>query len=255
MTAPGTGWRGWMAALQGELRGFLDWWLPPACPLCGQVLSERPVPPACPACRTAISPIPSPRCPLCEEPFLTEGGSDHLCEVCLRQPPPFTWCRSLGCYEDLLRLAVQRFKYQEAVGLDRCLGTLLAERLRAAVTEFAPAVLVPVPLHRERLRQRTYNQSLLLARTLGRRWHRPVAARLLERTRATPSQQGLSAEERRRNLRGAFVVRQSLDGVRVLLIDDVLTTGATARECAATLLQAGAEAVAVAVLGRARRLR
>lgn len=255
MTAPVAGRRRWVAAIQEELQGLLDWVLPPACPLCGKVLEERPVPSACPACRSAIPPIASPHCPLCEEPFLTEGGSDHLCEVCLRQPPPFTWCRSLGCYDDLLRGAVQRFKYQGAVGLDRCLGTLLAEHLRPAVTEFAPAVLVPVPLHRERLRQRTYNQSLLLARFLGRQWRRPVAARLLERTRATPSQQGLAAEDRRRNLRGAFAVRTPLDGARVLLIDDVLTTGATARECAATLLQAGADAVAVAVLGRARRLR
>ncbi len=254
MTAPRDRCRRWLTSFKVELHGFLDWLLPPACPLCGNLLRERPIPPACPACRAAIPPIPSPRCPFCEEPFLTEAGSDHLCEACLRYPPPFAWCCSLGGYEDLLRSAVQRFKYQGAVGLDHCLGGLLSERLRCRITEFAPDLLVPVPLHRHRLRQRTYNQSLLLARVLGRQWRRPVAARMLERIRATPSQQGLSAEERRRNLQGAFAVRQPLHGIRVLLIDDVLTTGATARECTATLLQAGAETVAVAVLARARRL-
>jgi len=104
-----------------------------------------------------------------------------------------------------------------------------------------------------RLRERTYNQSLLLARVLGRHWQLPVASRLLLRSRPTLPQQGLPAEERRRNLRGAFALRRELEGERVLLLDDVLTTGATARECARVLLAGGAGEVAVAVLGRARR--
>ena len=90
-------------------------------------------------------------------------GTDHLCEACLRTPPPFSWVAALGLYEEALRLAVHRFKYQGGVGLDRPLGELLATVLEAG-RDWRPDLLVPVPLHRSRLRQRSYNQSLLLAR-------------------------------------------------------------------------------------------
>jgi ComF family protein len=102
------------------------------------------------------------------------------------------------------------------------------------------------------LRSRTYNQSLLLARELGRFWRLPAPARLLRRIRPGLQQQGLTGEQRRRNLKGAFALHGKLDGERVLLVDDVLTTGATARECSTALLAGGASRVAVAVLARAR---
>jgi ComF family protein len=160
-----------------------------------------------------------------------------------------------GLYQEGLREAVHRFKFRGDLGLDRPLGELLAEALSGqAAPGWRPDLVVPVPLHRRRLAERTYNQSLLLARAVARSWRVPVPARLLLRTRATPPQQGLSAEERRRNLRGAFALRQPLGGERVLLVDDVLTTGATARECARVLRDGGAGEVAVAVLARACRL-
>jgi ComF family protein len=192
-------------------------------------------------------------CPRCALPYPLPAGSDHLCEACLRQPPPFQWVRCLGLYEDGLAEAVQRFKYQGAIGLDRPLARLLADVLSLDRDTFRPHLLVAVPLHRRRLQARGYNQSLLLARELGRRWQVPAPARLLRRIRFTPSQQGLDAAARRRNLKGAFALSRELDGERVLLIDDVLTTGATARECARTLLDGGAGQVAVAVLARAPR--
>jgi ComF family protein len=116
-----------------------------------------------------------------------------------------------------------------------------------------PDLLIPVPLHYSRLRERTYNQALLLARVLGRRWRQPVLPRLLVRSRPTPQQQGLKAEVRRQNLKGAFALNRQLNGERVLLIDDVVTTGATVRECSRVLLEGGAGEVVVAVLARARR--
>jgi ComF family protein len=116
-----------------------------------------------------------------------------------------------------------------------------------------PELLIPVPLHYSRLRERTYNQALLLARVLGRRWRLQVLPRLLVRSRPTPQQQGLKAEVRRQNLKGAFALNQKLNGERVLLIDDVVTTGATVRECSRVLLEGGAGEVVVAVLARARR--
>jgi ComF family protein len=124
--------------------------------------------------------------------------------------------------------------------------------LQDPLGDFSPDLLLPVPLYVGRLRQRSYNQALLLARALGGSWQLPVASRLLLRVRPTPPQIQLKAAQRRRNLRGAFALRRSLQGERVLLIDDVMTTGATARECSRTLLDGGAGEVAVAVLARAR---
>jgi ComF family protein len=152
-----------------------------------------------------------------------------------------------------LRQAVHHFKYRGAVDLDRPLGKLLAAATKEPESTPRPDLLVPVPLHKSRMRERTYNQSLLLAKALGKEWRLPVSARLLVRTRATLPQQGLSAQLRRDNMKGAFALSSPLAGERILLIDDVLTTGATANECSRVLLEGGAAEVAVAVLGRARR--
>jgi ComF family protein len=130
---------------------------------------------------------------------------------------------------------------------------MLAEALRPLCDEWRPDLLVPVPLHPRRLRQRSYNQALLLARELGRNLSLPVASRLLQRRHPTPPQRGLSARVRFHNLRGAFALERPLAGERILLVDDVMTTGATTSECTRTLLAGGGGEVAVAVLGRARR--
>lgn len=238
--------------LRAEFRGLLDLLFPPACPLCCADLAAASPSGFCPDCLAGIHPLTSPCCPRCALPYATENGSDHLCETCLRDEPPFNRVTTIGIYEETLRLAVQRFKYEGAVVLDRPLGGLMAETLERAGA-VRPDLLIPVPLHGSRLRERTYNQALLLTRVLGRRWQLPTPPRLLVRTRPTPPQQGLKAEMRRQNLRGAFAMRRPLDGERVLLIDDVLTTGATVRECSRILLAGGAGEVSVAVLARARR--
>ncbi len=241
--------------LRYELGGLLELLLPPACPLCGGSMPQGPGrPPLCRACLTGIPPLESPCCPRCSLPYPAEKGSDHLCEPCLRQAPPFSWAAALGLYQGSLRTAVHRFKFSGAIGLDRPLANLLAEKLKERVEDFQPDLLVPVPLHPARLRQRSYNQSLLLARQLSRHWQVPTAHRLLMRTQETPSQQGLSADIRRRNLKGAFSLLHPLCGKRILLVDDVLTTGATARECSRVLLSGGASAVSATVLARTPRL-
>jgi ComF family protein len=234
--------------MRRSLADLLNLVLPPACPLCGRESIRLGI---CSACFAGIHPVVSPCCPRCILPYPTEEGTDHLCEDCLRASPPFEWVHAAGVYEGVLRQAVHHFKYRGAVDLDRPLGQLLAATMEEPVSRFRPDLLVPVPLHNSRLRERTYNQSLLLAKALGKEWRLPVAARHLLRVRATSPQQGLNAQLRRANMKGAFALHRPLAGDKVLLIDDVLTTGATAAECSRILLEGGAGAVGVAVLGRA----
>ncbi len=236
--------------LRRELFGLADLCLPIVCPLCSHSLSTPAT--FCSACLETISPVVSPRCSHCDLPFAALDGGDHLCQSCLQDPPSFLWAKSAGLYDGTLRRAVQKFKYEGDFNLDRPLAALLKVVLQGPLDDYRPDLLLPVPLYVTRLRQRSYNQALLLARALGRSRQVPVSSRLLLRTRPTPPQIGLKAAQRRRNLRGAFALRRSLQGERVLLIDDVMTTGATARECSRTLLDGGAGEVALVVLARAR---
>lgn len=239
--------RGW---LRRETEALLDWLLPPHCPLCAAALA--PGSDWCAACRADFAPLPAARCPTCALPYPTAAGSVHLCETCLRSPPPFVATVAAGLYAGRLREAIHRFKFDGLLALDRPLAQLLGAALREQGRAWTPTLLVPVPLHRARLRERGFNQTLLLGRILARTLRCPVAPRLLLRVRPTAPQAGLSAEERRGNLRGAFALRGAVAGERILLLDDVMTTGATARECARVLAAAGAE-VTVAVLARAPR--
>lgn len=239
--------------LRRELSGFFDLLLPAACPLCRALLGPSPHPPFCPDCLARLLPPPTPNCPSCALPYPTEGGTDHLCEPCLRQPPPFRRIHTLGPYADRLREAITAFKYHGRIDLDRPFGRLMAERLRDTANPAEFDLILPVPLHPTRLRQRSYNQSLLLARVLSRELKRPLETRRLRRSRPTPPQQGLSATLRQANLRQAFALSAPLQGQHILLIDDVVTTTATARECSRVLLEGGATAVTLAVLARAER--
>ncbi len=240
-----------VAPLRHAVGELLQLLLPPACPLCGQLLPPGHITSFCPACRKDLPPLVPPACRRCALPFATINGDLHLCETCLREESPaFARVHAAGLYHGLLREAVHRFKYRGEVGLDQPLGRLLAERLTAPKT----ALLVPVPLHTRRLRERSYNQSLLLARVLSQALGLPVAPTLLQRTRETPPQQGLPASVRRRNLQGAFALAANPAGRQILLVDDVMTTGSTVRECARVLCAGDAAGVEVAIVARAGRL-
>lgn len=242
----------WWLTLRGEFQQLLQLLLPAVCLFCQQRLpDDYPADRFCPDCLASLAPPAAARCASCGAAFRGSSPTPHHCEACLRQPPPFARVHVLGNHQGLLREAVHRFKYREGLLLARPLGQLLAETVQNAWDGRAPDLLLPVPLHPDRLRRRGYNQALQLARQVGRQCGIPLAPAGLRRVRETTAQQGLAARQRHTNLRNAFEVTVPVAGRRLLLIDDVMTTGATARECAGVLRQAGAISVEVAILGRA----
>jgi ComF family protein len=180
---------------------------------------------------------------VCAEPATSPHAA--TCGRCLKSPPPFSRVQSFGLYAGALREAVHELKFNGARRLARPLGRLLAH-LDLPLTD----VIVPVPLSPRSLRERGFNQTLLVAHSLSRETGIPVERRVLAKPKDTPPQVGLPRAERLRNLRGAFRARGNLDGLTVLLLDDVVTTTATVRECTRVLLRAGAREVPVASIAR-----
>lgn len=235
------------------LRAFLDVIFPPVCHLC-----KTPVPEAgqlhlCDACLGAMTPITSPLCPRCGVPHGTEGGIDHLCGSCILTPPSFDAARGALLYAGPIQELIHRHKYGHKAHLRRPLALLAIQHLTPFVQSVAPDVIVPVPLHRDRLRERGFNQAVLMGAVLAREWRLPLLRHTLRRVRPTVAQVTLSAPERRVNVRGAFAVSDpaAVEGRRVLLVDDVSTTGSTVAECSRVLRGAGAGAVFVATVALA----
>ena len=202
--------------------------------------------------------ITPPFCAQCGQPLAAppEGiaSTTHRCGACLLRPPSYTRARAVGLYQGVLRALIHALKYRGISALAPPLGGLLLQHFPTYWETVRPELLLPVPLHRSKLRSREFDQAFALARHLSRGTGIPVYADVLVRQYPTLSQAGLSAVERRRNVRGAFRVRQPqvCAGKAVLLIDDVYTTGATAQECAACLRYAGAARVDVYTLARVR---
>lgn len=235
------------------LRRALRFVLPDHCSICGSLLTDDPIPHFCASCWSTVASMPSPRCARCDRPFSSPMAAKHspnrICQPCLQHPPSYTRAWSLLPYTTPLRDAICLFKYRGKVSLASSLATLMIERLPS----FAPVdVIMPVPLHPQRLRQREFNQSLLLAERVGDALSLPICYTNLIRTIPSLPQTTLSQKRRRNNLRGAFAVRYP-DKIRkkcVLLIDDVFTTGTTVNECAKSLRKAGSADVLVLTLGR-----
>jgi len=182
-----------------------------------------------------------------------EDGPDHLCGRCLLKEPPFDAARSYGVYEAVLHDAVHAFKYGGNLTLGEQLGRLMARHEYPSFRIRDYELLVPVPLHPRRLRQRGFNQSVLLAREISKHRGIPLDFLALRRVIDTESQAGLKKDERRSNMKKAFSVPdpERVRGRRILLVDDVHTTGSTLGECAKTLLRGGAESVGALTLARA----
>ena len=208
----------------------------------------------CPVCFAATSFVTEPCCVTCGQGFAhaAEGGLARQCQQCRDAPPVWRQGRAALRYDEQAGRVILPFKYADRVETATALARQMA-RAGAALLDDAD-ILVPVPLHRSRLRSRRYNQSALLARAIGRLSGHPAMVDALGRTRATQSLRGQTAAARASSLQGAFAVRphrvSSIAGRRVLLIDDVLTTGATANGCTLALLEAGAGQVDLLVAAR-----
>lgn len=233
----------------------VDLLLPPLCIGCG-VEVDAPGR-LCPACWERVSYIVPPLCARCGFPFEYDPGPGALCAACTREPPDFDRARAVLRYDEGSRRLILGLKHGDRTEWAPAFGGWLA---RAGAELLAEADLVaPVPLHWTRLALRRFNQAALLAQAVGRAAGVPVEPDLMVRRRRTPSQGGLTRVQRRTNVRGAFAVRPAhrarLSDRRVVLVDDVLTTGATAAACARALRHAGAAAVDVLVLARVARER
>jgi ComF family protein len=223
---------------------LLELLFPPACAACGSVLPAKA--PFCLRCDLAIERLPALRCLRCAEPG---DFSRRICPRCESRPPPFARAFAPFAHQGPIARAVHRFKYEDHPELARPLTEQLQLQARAFIAQ-APRCVCAVPLHRSRFWQRRYDQAQLLARELAR------CAQLQEldaltRTRHTRRQVGLHEGERERNVAGAFAVSKEVQGRRLLLIDDVFTTGATVRAAASVLLEAGAMEVQVLTIARA----
>ncbi len=227
--------------------------LPADCAACGSPLSGDPVPLFCTPCWCTIAPLALSRCAQCDRPLPSPiaftHSPTHRCHHCTVRPPAYTKAWTLFPYLPPLQDAICLFKYREKVSLAKPLAQLMIDALPPALHA---DLIMPVPLHPSRLREREFNQSLLLADRIARHLRRPISFTNLIRTLPSDPQSTLSRKERMKNLRQAFAVSKpgQLAQRRILLIDDVFTTGTTVNECAKALRKAGAEDIQVLTLAR-----
>ncbi len=226
------------------MHSLLELVFPARCAACQGFLegAERHL---CAPCAETLVPLTPPHCPRCALPE-TEG----LCPPCQEQSPAFARISAAFLHGGALADAIERFKYREAPHLAAALVDLCLGAAQEALVW--STLVVPIPLHARRLRQRGFNQALMLARLLARAADRPLGAQAMWRTRFTRPQVGQSRAGRLQNVAGAFVARpESVADARLLLVDDVVTTGATVREASLAAVRAGAREVRVFCLARA----
>ncbi|MFZ0213779.1 MAG: ComF family protein [Candidatus Acidiferrales bacterium] len=221
---------------------------PAPCQICDEILTTASLLPICDQCLSSLKPFRGPCCASCGRPFVSEvalEAAEPLCFACRRGVYAFERARSYGEYNDPMARAISLLKYEKLTRLGGWFAARLEERIRSEPEIFSADVAVPVPLHPARLRERGYNQAELIARPLARKLKLPLGSYLLVRTRPRPARLLLSRRERWLTVRGAYEIRKGarVDNLRVLLVDDVFTTGATLDACARALKAAGAKTV------------
>ncbi|MCP4747112.1 MAG: ComF family protein [Desulfobacteraceae bacterium] len=268
-------WRRWFHSLTGSA---LEALLPGNCLVCGclyriKTSTQVEQDPSwynfqdvfhgsmCPACAKLYKPVESPLCARCGRPFESAHSHDHICGECQKQPHMFEQARCAGHYEGALRIVIHHFKYRRCDHLAKPLGRLLWQVFTRNWRPEDIDLVLPVPLHPKRMRQRGFNQAQLLTRTwLALSKQQGIMYNegekntdLLIRIRNTAPQTGLDRKQRMENLKKAFELKSSIDikGCRVLLIDDVFTTGSTVNACCQVLMKGGARSVSVLTVARA----
>jgi ComF family protein len=232
-------------------RAFIDLIFPPACICCDAPLSSSAGILLCHKCQTQTLLIREPLCTCCGKPYLSGAGTSHLCVVCLTNKKYFNRARGVLLYKGPIREAIQRFKYQHDMSGLTTFKKLFKEADPARKLLDSADLVLPVPLHVKRLRERTFNQAAVLARCLcGQR--KRIRYDILLRPGWTDPQTSKSGVNRRKGLGRAFKVMwpQAVQGRNILLVDDVFTTGTTANECARVLKKNGAKTVDVLTLAR-----
>jgi ComF family protein len=241
------------------LTSLIDLIYPPRCLICREFLVADAVDMEnrslsfCETCFGDFRETPSPLCPSCGRPFTDGVQIDHWCEDCLRKQPHYEAAGAPYLYEGAVMNAIHVFKYGAESHAAESLGPLLAAFTQQWLPAQSDLLLLPVPLHPKRLRERGFNQSLLLARHVAGHVDAALDFLTLRRVKYTQPQTGLGKEERRKNVRRAFEVVEpkAVKGKTVLLVDDVATTGNTLNECARVLKRAGSKKVYCVVLARA----
>lgn len=224
-----------------DIRSFINQTLlPQRCLPCGDAATGAPI---CPACRAELPWLNTPSCATCGIPTPT----GNVCGTCLQHPPAFDATHAILDYRFPVDAMLRRYKYSGFLAVAELMGTLLAERLQHAQK---PDLLIPMPLHPLRLKERGFNQAIEIARVLCRHLQVPLELQACSRTRPTTPQAGLSLRERHKNLRGVFACHQNLSGKHVALLDDVMTTGASLDALARAVKDAGAMRVECWVVAR-----
>ena len=229
----------------------LEFFLPRLCLFCGAGVGEEAPQALCPDCEAQIEWVSSPLCPRCGRVY-ESGDSDRLCSDCQSEPPPFARARAAALYDPdgIVGQAIKRFKFNGQIVYLPLLQSWLQRPVCVALAAEAD-LLLPVPLFPKRLKKRGFNQALELARGFP---EKAIDFEVLIRTKNTRPQVELKGKERRENVKGAFAVSrpEEVKGKKILLIDDLYTTGSTVRECAKVLCRAGAARVEVLTVARVK---
>lgn len=232
-----------------SLAPVIDLLFPPRCPLCGEGITAQTG--LCSACWSDLAIPGEPCCTLCQRPFPATMPDGAICAPCLAEPPKHAGIAAGTLYNDASRKLVLSFKHGHRLALAPMMARLISARLRGVEPDW---LFVPVPLHRWRLWRRGFNQAALLAGELARMKQATLLVDGLERRKPTPSLGGLGRKARARALSGAITVHPKragrLKGASVVLVDDVLTSGATTSACVAALTRAGAKRVVIACFAR-----
>ncbi len=236
------------------LHRILEVMLPSSCCYCHSSVGNSRIPHFCASCWSDFTLLHGPFCPTCGRPFESpetlSHSPEHSCLSCRQYPPHFDQALSIGLFEGSLREAVHQFKYRPCQSLGKPLGDWMATGINVLITI---DMIMPVPLHVQRLKQRGFNQALLLAHRMSARKGIKLNIDNLARVRPTRPQVELTGEERKKNVAGAFMLRRpgDVENRHIVLVDDVFTTGATMNECAGVLKKAGASQVTALTLARA----